>query len=250
VRAVVLNSFAGLDGLELSEVADPSPDAREELVSIRAASLGPWDRSAVDGAFAAAGGSSDFPQVEGWDFAGETTGGRRVLGFVAQPWMGVGAFAEQIAVPSAILAPLPYDLSFVEGSTLPVCTLTARLLVDAAAVKAGDLVLVTGAAEWSAALPPNLPVAGAPVSSPPCVTPTLTRRAGSEQRTTLAVGDALQVSRDALEESMSLGIVRPLATIRHAELGLISAGTAPRAKVACARRANESSRSTTSTPKR
>jgi NADPH2:quinone reductase len=146
VRAVVVNSFAGLDGLELSEVADPSPGAGEELVSIRAASLGPWDLGAADGAFAAAGGSTDFPQGQGWDFAGETAGGRRVLGFVAQPWMGVGAFTERIAVPSAILAPLPEDLSFVEGSTLPVCTLTARLLVNAAAVKEGDLVLVTGAA--------------------------------------------------------------------------------------------------------
>jgi NADPH2:quinone reductase len=146
VRAVVLNSFAGLDALELSEVADPSRGAGEELVAIRAASLGPWDHGAAAGAFAVAGGSTDFPQVQGWDFAGETTAGRRVLGFVAQPWMGVGAFAERIAVPSTILAPLPEDLSFVEGSTLPVCTLTARLLVDAAAVKEGDLVLVSGAA--------------------------------------------------------------------------------------------------------
>jgi NADPH:quinone reductase-like Zn-dependent oxidoreductase len=60
--------------------------------------------------------------------------------------MGVGSFTEQIAVPSAILAHLPDELSFVEGSTLPVCALTAQLLVNAAAVKDDDLVLVTGAA--------------------------------------------------------------------------------------------------------
>ena len=92
------------------------------------------------------GGSGEFPQVQGWDFAGETADGRRVLGFVAQPWMGVGALAEQIAVPSAILAPLPDALGYPEGSALPVCALTARLLVDAAAISEGDLVLVTGAA--------------------------------------------------------------------------------------------------------
>jgi NADPH:quinone reductase-like Zn-dependent oxidoreductase len=92
------------------------------------------------------GASSDFPQVQGWDFAGETVDGRRVLGFVAQPWMGIGTLAEQIAVPSAILAPLPESLSFQQGSVLPVCGLTARLLLEAAAVKEGDLVLVTGAA--------------------------------------------------------------------------------------------------------
>ena len=92
------------------------------------------------------GGSGDFPQIQGWDFAGVTTDGQRVLGFVAQPWMGVGALAERIAVPSAILAPLPDSLGFPEGSALPVCALTARLLVDAAAVDQGDVVLVTGAA--------------------------------------------------------------------------------------------------------
>jgi NADPH:quinone reductase len=146
VRAVVLNSFTGLDGLELSEVADPSPGDGEEIVHVRAASLGPWDRASIDGAFVGMGGSTNFPQVQGWDFAGETSDGRRVLGFVAQPWMGVGALAEQLAVPSATLAPLPDSLTFPVGSALPVCALTARLLVDAAAVSERDLVLVTGAA--------------------------------------------------------------------------------------------------------
>ncbi len=146
VRAIVLNSFTGIDGLELIQVGDPTPAAGEQLVRVRAASLGPWDRATADGAFAAMGGSRDFPQVQGWDFAGETSDGRRVLGFVPQPWMGVGALAEQIVVPSTMLAPLPDAISYPEGSGLPVCALTARLLLDAAAVSEGDLVLVTGAA--------------------------------------------------------------------------------------------------------
>src|SRR3954451_1782561 len=54
---------------------------------------------------------------------------------------------------------------------------------------------------------------------------------GRIEQATLAVGDALQLARDLLEESMSLGTVRPLATIRHGELVLISAGTSPRARV-------------------
>ena len=146
MRAVVLNSFAGIDGLELSEVPAPTPGDGEQLVRVRAASLGPWDLAAANGAFVAAGGSSEFPQVQGWDFAGETDDGRRVLGFVPQPWMGVGALAEEISVPGAILTALPDGLGFPEASALPVCALTARLLVDAAAVGDGDVVLVTGAA--------------------------------------------------------------------------------------------------------
>jgi NADPH:quinone reductase len=146
MRAIVLDAFAGLDGLELAQVPDPVPRDGEQLVKVRAASLGPWDRYSTEGAFVAMGGRSELPQVQGWDFAGETSDGRRVLGFVPQPWMGVGAFAEQIAAPSAILAPLPEAVGFEAGSTLPVCGLTARLLVRAAAVSGGDVVLVTGAA--------------------------------------------------------------------------------------------------------
>jgi hypothetical protein len=62
---------------------------------------------------------------------------------------------------------------------------------------------------------------------------------GRVEQTTLAVGDALQLARDALEESMSLGTVRPLATIRHGELVLISAGTSPHAKIASLRAARD-----------
>jgi NADPH:quinone reductase len=146
VRAIVLNSFSGVDGLELVDVPEPTVADGEELVHVRAASLGPWDLAAAQGAFVDAGGSGMFPQVQGWDFAGETADGRRVLGFVAQPWMGTGSLAERISVPAAILATLPSALGFAEGGALPVCSLTARLLLETAGVGAGDLVLVTGAA--------------------------------------------------------------------------------------------------------
>jgi hypothetical protein len=48
---------------------------------------------------------------------------------------------------------------------------------------------------------------------------------GRVDKTTLAVGDALQVVRDALEEAMSLGKGRPLVAIREGEIVLIAAAT-------------------------
>ena len=54
----------------------------------------------------------------------------RVVGFVAQPWMGAGAFAEQISVPPSMLAMLPDALGFPEGSALPVCGLTLAAPAD------------------------------------------------------------------------------------------------------------------------
>jgi PucR-like helix-turn-helix protein/diguanylate cyclase with GGDEF domain len=47
---------------------------------------------------------------------------------------------------------------------------------------------------------------------------------GRIDETTLPVGDALQVARDALEEDMSLGKVRPLVAIRQGEIVLVAAG--------------------------
>ena len=176
VRAVVLNSFTGIEGLELIEVPDPAPGDGEEVVQVRAASLGPWDLSSVDGAFVAMGGSGEFPQVQGWDFAGETRDGRRVVGFVAQPWMGIGALAKRIAVPSAILATLPAALGFEQGSTLSVCGLTARLLLETAAVKATSF-LSPARRTWSAASPHSSPGAGALTLSRPCARTTATRLA-------------------------------------------------------------------------
>jgi NADPH:quinone reductase len=146
MRAVILTSFGGLDALELADLPEPTPGEGEEVVSVRAVALGPWDLSAADGYFRQLGGSTAFPQVQGWDFAGQTADGRRVLGFTAQPWMGVGALAEQIAMPAVLLAPLPDGLDWAQGAALPVTALTARLLNEAAKVSEGDRVLVTGAA--------------------------------------------------------------------------------------------------------
>ena len=146
MRALVLNSFDGIDGLALSEVDDPETGEGEVPITVRAAALGPWDLSGAKGAFKDVGGSGDLPQIQGWDFAGETDQGERVFGFVASPFMGIGSFAEKLSVPPAVLAGLPEEISFEDGAALPVAALTARLLVNHVHVSKDDLVLVTGAA--------------------------------------------------------------------------------------------------------
>lgn len=62
---------------------------------------------------------------------------------------------------------------------------------------------------------------------------------GRVERTMLAVGDALQIVRDNLEESMALGTATPLTAIRHGELVLITAGTSPQAKISSLRAARQ-----------
>ena len=74
MRATTLTSFGGLDALELIDIQEPNPGEGEQVVEVRAVALGRWDLLAPEGWFVELGGSSEFPQVQGWDFAGETAG--------------------------------------------------------------------------------------------------------------------------------------------------------------------------------
>ena len=62
---------------------------------------------------------------------------------------------------------------------------------------------------------------------------------GTVLRATIAIGDALQLARDTLEEDLSLGAARALAAIRHGELVVIMAGSSPRTKLAGLRAARQ-----------
>lgn len=155
MRAVVLSSFDGLGGLDVGEVEEPVLSDDGVLIRVAYGALGPWDVATTHGAFSGAGGTSDFPQVLGWDFAGLVEGigaevsgfavGNRVLGFTPQPWSGIGALAELIAVPADTIATVPVGLDWPAAAALPVNGLTAVLVLNAAEVESGDTVLVVGA---------------------------------------------------------------------------------------------------------
>ncbi len=142
IRAVVVDP--NVQGrLALKQVAAPSPLPSEAVVRVSAISLnlGEVRRSLT----------ADAGWRPGWDFAGvvekaadDRSGpkvGARVVGLLP-----VGAWAEQVAVPTHSLAVLPESVSFAQAATLPVAGLTALYALDRAN---GSLlnrsVLVTGA---------------------------------------------------------------------------------------------------------
>ena len=148
MRALVVESFTGPEGVAVGEVPDPpAPEPGSVLVEVKAAALGPWDLGTSYGGFAGSGGATTFPQVIGWDFTGvRADTGERVAGFVAQPWAGVGSAAPLAVVPEEVLAPVPAGLSDEAAATLAVTALTARLALDTAAQPRGANRLVIGAA--------------------------------------------------------------------------------------------------------
>ncbi len=141
MRAMVVDPQAP-GRLVMKEVPDPQPASSEALVQVKAISLNLGEVRGVAGAQAGT--------RLGWDLAGvvvqaaaDGSGphqGERVVGFV-----GSGAWAERVAVPTNALAVLPESVTFAQAATLPVAGLTALYAVEKGGSLLGKHVLVTGA---------------------------------------------------------------------------------------------------------
>ncbi|HEX3665893.1 MAG TPA: zinc-binding alcohol dehydrogenase family protein [Rhizomicrobium sp.] len=133
--------------LTLDTRGKPSPGSNEALVQIHAAAINPSDVKNVAGAF-----KGPLPRTPGRDYAGvvvEGAGkGREIWGSGAA--FGVsrdGSHAQYVVMPEQWLSDRPRNITMAEASAIGVPFLTAwNGLVDAAGVKAGETVLVTGAA--------------------------------------------------------------------------------------------------------
>ena len=128
--------------LELAEVTEPEPRSDHAVVSVKAISL---NRGEVRRLERMAAGT-----IAGWDLAGTVSwpatdgsgpkAGARVVGL-----KDVGAWAEQVAVPTEALAELPKGISFEQAATLPVAGLTALRSLEIGGYVVGKRVLITGA---------------------------------------------------------------------------------------------------------
>lgn len=120
MKAIVITRLGGPEVLELRDVADPVPGAREELVRVEAAGVNFADTMAASGGYP---GTPKPPLVAGREFCGTlASNGERVMGYVQ--W---GAFAQLVAGRSALLWPVPAGWSAEEGAAFPVNFFTACL---------------------------------------------------------------------------------------------------------------------------
>jgi putative PIG3 family NAD(P)H quinone oxidoreductase len=134
----------------VAEHPDPSPQAGEILVRVRAAGLNGADILQMRGHYPAPPGSP--PDIPGLEFAGEVAEcgpgvhrfepGDRVMAVV-----GGGAQAELIAVNERLVMPVPEELDWEAAGGVPEVFTTAHdALFSQGALTAGDRVLVHGAA--------------------------------------------------------------------------------------------------------
>jgi NADPH:quinone reductase-like Zn-dependent oxidoreductase len=151
---VATEQAAGLAGMQLLDRPAPSAAINDVIVEVHASGFVSteleWPSTWVDRA-----GRDRVPSVVGHEVAGVvaalgygTTGltiGQRVFGL--SDWHRDGTLAEQVAMEARNLAPLPGDVDFVTGASLPISGLTAwQGLFDHGRVVAGMTVLAHGAA--------------------------------------------------------------------------------------------------------
>lgn len=149
MRAVRCHELTGPKALRVDEIPEPSCGADEIVVEVRAAALNFPDVLLTYGKYQF---KAEPPLVPGGEAAGvvasvgakvtEVAVGDRVALTVMN-----GAFAERIAVPAAAAVRLPDAVSFEVGAaTLLTYATTLHALVDRASLKAGEALLVLGAA--------------------------------------------------------------------------------------------------------
>ncbi|MGD3109905.1 NADP-dependent oxidoreductase [Streptomyces sp. YGL11-2] len=152
MRAMSQDVLGGPEVLKEVEVTRPEPGLSEVLIRVHAAGVNPTDWKHRElGVFL-----GEPPFVLGWDVSGvvEAVGtgvtlfkpGDEVFGMLPYPH-GVGSHAEYATGPARAFAHKPTVIDHVQAGALPLAALTAwQALVDTAAVRAGDRVLIHAAA--------------------------------------------------------------------------------------------------------
>jgi NADPH:quinone reductase-like Zn-dependent oxidoreductase len=151
---VVTDQAAGPTGMTLTERPEPPAAINDVIVQVHASGFVPtemeWPSTWTDRS-----GRDRTPSIPGHEMAGVVTAlgygtrglsvGQRVFGLT--DWHRDGTLAEYVAVEARNLEPLPGDVDFTVGASLPISGLTAwQGLFDHGHLRAGRSVLAHGAA--------------------------------------------------------------------------------------------------------
>jgi NADPH:quinone reductase-like Zn-dependent oxidoreductase len=229
VKAIVVtDEAAGTAGMTLAERPEPPAAINDVVVEVHASGFVPtelaWPSTWTDRA-----GRDRTPSIPGHELAGVvtalgygTTGlsvGQRVFGLT--DWHRDGALAEYVAIEARNLAPLPGDVGFTAGASLPMPGLTAwQGLFGHGRLQAGQSVLVHGAAGAVGSMVTQLArEAGAYVIG--------TGRAADRQKALdFGAMEFVDLDNDALEDAGGVDLVFDVigGAIQQRSAGLVRAG--------------------------
>ena len=149
MKAIVCKAWGLPDTLLLEELPDLVPLPGQVIVDVKAAGVNFPDVLIIQGKYQI---KPELPFTPGNEVAGVVRAvgagvsshkvGERVIAFVSQ-----GGFAQQIAVPADLLMPMPPGMDFDAAAAITLTYGTSHhAIVDRAALKAGETMLVLGAA--------------------------------------------------------------------------------------------------------
>ena len=149
MHAWLCENPVGVDALTWKELPTPSPKAGEVLIEIKAASLNFPDLLIVQNKYQM---KPPLPFVPGSEYAGvvQAVGdgvSHLKVGQHVACLSGTGGFGTHTVAPAALCLPLPDGFPFVDAAAFIMIYATSyHALVDRAQLKAGETVLVLGAA--------------------------------------------------------------------------------------------------------
>jgi NADPH2:quinone reductase len=149
MKAVVCTAWGLPDSLEVQELPDLAPGPGQVAIDVKAAGVNFPDVLIIQGKYQV---KPELPFTPGSELAGVVRSvgdgvahikpGDRVIAFTAQ-----GAFAEQVVTPAQAVMPMPPGMDFDTAAAITLTYGTSHhAVVDRAALKEGETMLVLGAA--------------------------------------------------------------------------------------------------------
>ncbi|KNC17736.1 alcohol dehydrogenase [Arthrobacter sp. RIT-PI-e] len=153
MKAIGVTEFGGPEALQVQDLPDPHPGAKEVRIKVRAAAVSPTDAGVRTGSYDMS--QSTSPYLPGMDAAGVVdevgdgsvwTVGDEVMAIALPLSEHKGAYTEYLVAPDDSIARIPAGSSLEQAATIPMNGLTAVQILELAALEPGQVLAVTGAA--------------------------------------------------------------------------------------------------------
>ncbi|HEY8501935.1 MAG TPA: zinc-binding dehydrogenase [Solirubrobacterales bacterium] len=139
MKAIQIDEFGGPEVLDYRDVDDPGAKLGEVVVNVKRSGINFADTHASRNDYLA---EQTLPLIPGAAVSGPLNDGRRVAALLDS-----GGYAEKVAVPEAMLIPLPDEVDYDQGAGALLQGLTAMALVHRCArIEPGETIVVEAAA--------------------------------------------------------------------------------------------------------
>ena len=145
MKAIQLSEFSGADAMEYVDVPDPEAGEGQVVIEVARCGVNFADTHVTRNDYLA---KQELPLVPGGEISGRTEDGTRVAAMLMN-----GGYAQKVAVPEAMLVPVPDTVSDDQAAAILLQGLTAHALVHRCArLEPGETVVVEAAAGGTGSL--------------------------------------------------------------------------------------------------